>query len=276
MRASDKPLAGKRIVITRAPAQSVELAAALEKLGARVISLPLVAFAPPKDKRPLDSALRSLARFDAILFLSRNAVRYVCERCGELGIKGDILASPNRLIAAVGPATAEEAARKGWRVSFVAENRTGESLAHELGGHLAGRNVLLPRSDRGDERVPSALRDAGANVTEVVAYRTIAPEALDPEIIGSVRRGDVDAIVFASPSACHNFRASVGAEALKQISERVHFAAIGPSTARAIRESGARVDIEVNEAALIGIDAIAEALARFFHTGAPAAPARSA
>jgi uroporphyrinogen-III synthase len=276
MRASDKPLAGKRIVITRAPEQSAELAAAIEDLGAEVIRLPLVAFAPLEDKRPLDNALRNLATFDAILFLSRNAVRYVCEHCGDLGINSEALASANRLIAAVGPATAEEAARKGLRVNFVAKNRTGESLAHELRGQLAGRNVLLPRSDRGDGRVPTVLREVGANVTEVIAYRTVAPETLDARIVNTMRQGGVDAIVFASPSACHNFSALISGETMKQLSERVHFAAIGPATARAIRESGARVDIEVSDATSIGIDAIAEALAHFFQKSATAAPARSA
>jgi uroporphyrinogen-III synthase len=276
MRASHKPLAGKRIVITRAPEQSAELAAALEDMGAEVIRLPLVAFAPLEDKRPLDSALRNLATFDAILFLSRNAVRYVCERCGDLGINSEALTSANRLIAAVGPATAEEAARKGLRVNIVAKNRTGESLVHELRENLAGRNILLPRSDRSDARVRSALREVGANVTEVIAYRTVAPETLDARIVNTMRQGGVDAIVFASPSACHNFSAYIGGDAARQISERVHFAAIGPATARAIRESSARVDIEVSDATSIGIDAIAEALAHFFQKSATAAPARSA
>ncbi len=245
---------------------------ALEKMGAEVISLPVVAFAPPEDWRALDEALRKLEGFDAILFLSRNAVRYIFQRCRQLGIKCEALSSPNRLVAAVGPGTAEEAAKEGLHVDFVAVSRTGESLVGELRGRLKGRNVLLPRSDRGDARVPSALREAGANVTEVIAYRTVAPEQLDPAILARIRSADVDAIVFASPSAFANLSGSIGGDALKTISERVHFAAIGPTTARAIRQSGARVDIEVSDAASIGISAIAGALAQYFqrHTAAAA------
>jgi uroporphyrinogen-III synthase len=276
MATSDRPLAGKRIVVTRAPEQSAELVRALENQGAEVTLLPVVAFAPPEDWRKIDEALRNLKGFDAILFLSRNAVRYVIQRCRELGVKCEALGSPDRLIATVGPATAEEAAKEGLRVNFVAQNRTGESLVRELRDQLAGRSVLLPRSDRGDARVSSALRTAGANVTEVIAYRTVAPEQIDPAILARIRRAEVDAIVFASPSAFRNLSDSIGADAVNGVSERVHFAAIGPTTARAIRESGAHIDIEVNDAASIGISAVAGALAQYFQQRSSAAPVRSA
>jgi uroporphyrinogen-III synthase len=272
----EKPLVGKRIVITRAPEQAAELAEALETLGAEVTSLPVVAFAPPEGWYALDDALRKLNGFDAILFLSRNAVRYVFQRCRQLGIKCEALSSSNRLIAAVGPATAAEAKEKGLGVNFVAENHTGEALVRELRGRLEGRNVLLPRSDRGDARVPSALREAGANVTEVIAYRTVAPEQLDPAILTHIRKADVDAIVFASPSAFVNLSDSIGGDVTRAISERVHFAAIGPTTARAIREAGARVDIEVSDAASIGTSGVADAIARYFQQRNAAAPVRSA
>jgi uroporphyrinogen-III synthase len=272
----DKPLAGKRVVVTRAPEQSSELVRALENQGAEVILLPVVAFAPPEDWGELDEALRNLKGFDAILFLSRNAVRYVFQRCRELGVKCEALGSQDRLIAAVGPATAEEAAKEGLHVNFVAQNRTGESLVRELRDRLAGRSVLLPRSDRGDARVPSALRAAGANVTEVIAYRTVAPEKLDPAVLTNIRRAQVDAIVFASPSAFRNLANAMGGEAMNAISQQVHLAAIGPTTARAIREASARVEIEVSDAASIGISAVADALAQYFQQRSDAAPVRSA
>jgi uroporphyrinogen-III synthase len=244
-------------------------------MGADVTSLPVIAFAPPDDWQALDNALRRLKDFDTILFLSRNAVRYLFQRCRQLGIKCEALGSANRFIAAVGPATAEEVANEGWRVNFVAENHTGEALVRELRDRLEGRNVLLPRSDRGDERVPSALREAGANVTGVIAYRTVVPEQLDPAILSRIRGCEVDAIVFASPSAFANLSDSIGRDAMKALSERVHFAAIGPTTAHAIRNSGARVGAEVSDAAEIGISGVARALADSFQQHGAAAPARS-
>lgn len=256
-------LSGKRIVVTRAADQSRELIPALEAQGAQVLLLPLVAFAPPEDWRLLDEQLQKLDTFDAILFLSRNAVRYLFQRCRQLGIKCEF-APPNApLIATVGRATEEALRREGWSVDYVAEGHTAESLARELTPRLMGKNVLLPRGNRGDDVLPNALRQAGARVTEVVAYRTTAPETVAPEILAAIRSAEVDSVVFASPSAYHNLRDLVSAVDLAEISKRVQFAAVGPTTARAIRESGARIAVEAAEPSAAGI---VRALAGYFES----------
>jgi uroporphyrinogen-III synthase len=252
---ADKPLSGKRIVITRAPEQSQELAQALEHLGAEVICLPTVSFAPPEDWQKLDEQLRLLDFFDAILFLSKNAVRYIFDRCAQLGIKCEMLQSSNRFIGAVGQATARALEEKGLHVNYVAKEGTGEALARELRGSLRGRRVLLPRSDRGDERIPKALREAGAEVTEVIAYHTVPATNLNPEILARVRRAEIDAVIFASPSAFQNFHSAIGGKEVEDLSSRIDFVAIGSTTARSIRESSARVATQAEEASVPGLAA---------------------
>src|SRR5271170_7430849 len=79
-----QPLAGKRIVVTRAPAQAGELTRALEGMGAEVLLLPMVAFAPPEDWNPVDAILRNWERFDWVLFTSQNAVRFLRGRVTQL------------------------------------------------------------------------------------------------------------------------------------------------------------------------------------------------
>jgi uroporphyrinogen-III synthase len=262
----EKPLAGKRVVLTRAPDQARDLALTLERLGAEVVLLPMISLAPPEDWGKLDEQLRQLDSFDAIVFLSRNAVRYLFDRCAQLGIQCELLRSGNRFLGAVGPATARALEEEGVQVSYVAGKGTGEALARELGPTLAGRRVLLPRSDRGDERVPEALRASGARVTEVIAYRTTGPASINPEILARTRRAEVDAIVFASPSAVRTFARAIGESDLPTLSVRVPLLAIGPTTATAIRRLGAQVTIEAEESSVSGI---ASALVQHF-----AAPAR--
>lgn len=261
MEKPEQALAGRAIVVTRAPEQANDLVRTLERTGAEVILLPMVAFAPPIDWVPVDEALRRITGFDAILFTSQNAIRFFAQRCKEAAVMPEALVSINHLIAAVGTATARAAMDEGLRVDYVARNHSGAGLARELRDLLAGRKVLLPRSDLADERMPALLREGGAEVTEVVAYRTVAPETPDAARLARISRGDVDAIIFASPSAYHNLARYVSARDLAKLSARVQFAAIGATTAKAIRESGAEVAIESREASAA---CLARAIARYY------------
>jgi len=228
----------------------------------------MVSFAPPRDGQRLDEQLRQLASFDAILFLSKNAVVYIFDRCTQLGIQCEVLLAGDRFVGAVGPATARALEEKGVHVSYVARKGTGEAFAREVGPSLAGRRVLVPRSDRGDERIPNALRAMGARVTEVIAYRTVDPASVDPELLDRTRRAGVDAIVFASPSAVHSFARVIGESDLPALSARVPFVAIGPTTAAAIRGAGASVRIAAEQSSASGI---AKALVEHFaHRSTPA------
>jgi uroporphyrinogen III methyltransferase/synthase len=264
-------LAGKRVVVTRATEQAHELAHSLEALGAEVVLLPTVSFAAVENPQALDAALRSLAEFDWILFTSQNAVRFFCQRIREMGLQVASLQKPRPMVAAVGPATASAATEEGFRVDTVPENHSGEALAQELWGAIGDRRILLPRSDRADDRLPKALRDAGANVTEIVTYRTAAPDSLDPKILKSIRDAQVDAIVFASPSAFRFLSQCVGAAELAELSTRVQFATIGPTTARALRDEGMRVEIEATQSSAAGLaDSIAKYYQRQHSTARPA------
>ena len=271
MASLDKPLAGKRIVLTRDPEQAREWIHSLEQLGADVLLLPTVAFAPPEDWSQLDEELRRLGGFDALIFFSKNAVRYVLDRCAQLGIKCEMLQANNRVLAAVGPGTAEELSARGLHANFISKGRTGESLAREFGPVLKGRKALVPRSDRGDERVLESLRKAGANVTSVIAYRTTVPESLDSAALARIRQGDADAIVFASPSAFRNLCDALGKSDAAALAARTQFAAIGPTTAAAIRDARLRAEIEASDPSAAGM---VDALVRFFTERATATTVR--
>src|ERR1700739_1702326 len=125
------PLAGKRVVITRAESQSAALAAALTAHGAEAVSVPLIQILPPSDYAPLDSSLRDLANFDWLIFTSQNAVTAVANRLAtsssphlvipsearNLPLSVDHAKLPSVRIAAVGKATAEAAQLAGFDVT---------------------------------------------------------------------------------------------------------------------------------------------------------------
>ncbi len=259
------PLAGKRVVVTRAPEQAQELIRQLEQLGAEVLFLPAVGFANPLDFAPLDGAIAALPQFHWLLFTSQNAVRFFMGRCR---VRGQMPQPGQPMIAAVGPATAAAAKKEGLRVDYVAGRFRGKALAEELGARLAGKRVLLPRSDCASGDLPGALAGQGANVVDVVAYRTVAPHSFDPGVADAIRRGEVDVVTFMSPSAVHHVAEEVGLEVLRRANSRVTLAAIGPVTAGSIRDVGVSADIEAREATAVAlVAAIAEYFAQRLPSG---------
>jgi len=261
-------LAGKRIVITRAALQSEELARELSARGAIPVMLPLVSFAEPDDFVPLDRAIVGMQQFDWLVLTSAQAVRAVVQRAEDLG--QPLLAVGSRLqVACVGPVTAESARKANLPVAYVAVTHNGVALANELGSKLQGAKVMLPRSDRADPDLPEALQRYGAQVTEVIAYRTLRPGETDQGGLKKIAGGQADAVLFFSPSAVQHFAELVGSKQLGQIQDKLAVTAVGPVTANALHKAGV-------ERALVAADtttaSVVDALEKHF-AAAKAAPA---
>jgi len=263
-------LAGKRLVITRAMADCKDLARELSKRRAIPLVFPLVSFAAPEDFAPLDKAIDELAQFDWLVLTSVRAVRAVASRASESGRSLRPAGSTWRA-ACVGPVTAEAAGLAGFPVAHVAETHNGVALAEELGSTITGAKVLLPRSDKANPDLPAALRRNGAEVTEVIAYRTVKPADVDPGALGEVAFGEIHAILFFSPSAVKHFAVVSGTNwrSLRTMQNEVAITAVGPVTAKALREAGIeRVLVSADTTA----GAVVEALEKHF-AAAKAAPA---
>jgi uroporphyrinogen-III synthase len=234
---TESPLAGKIVVVTRAAVQCNELCEELNARGVKVRLLPLISFAPPENYDALDAALNSIEFFDWVLFTSANAAQALERRGEQLG-HGIHAVAKLPPAAAVGPATSEAAEAAGFSVEYVAADRSGAGLAREMGEELRGRKVLLPRSDRANPELPTALRRCGAIVTEVVAYRNLPPSITDREKVHETLEHGVDSILFYSPSAVQNFLELLGRERLESVQGKVLMVAIGHATAAVLRGAG--------------------------------------
>jgi uroporphyrinogen III methyltransferase/synthase len=106
--------------------------------------------------------------------------------------------------------------------------------------------VLLPRAAEGREELHAALAAAGAHVTAVAAYRTVAlpPDRL-AALAARLRAGELTILAFFSPSQVHAVAAALGdpAAAAATLSRARLVAAIGGTTADALRALGVRVDL---------------------------------
>lgn len=157
------PLAGLRVVVTRAETQGGGLVAAFAAAGAEVAPLPLLEIVPSADPRPLERAASELALYDWLVFTSANAADAFLPLAGG--------ALPPRLqVATVGAATA--AAVRAYEIEpALLTSANAAVLAEALAPHVARRRrVLIPQAADAAPTLTEALAQAGAEPVAVVAY----------------------------------------------------------------------------------------------------------
>ena len=267
-----RPLFGRRVLVTRPRDQAPELVDRLTALGAEAILAPMIRILPPDDSGPLQRAAEDPGIFDWIVFTSANAIEAFMQ--AVLDGHRDLRALKGPKLCTVGSGTADRLADHGIKVDVVPEEFRAEAVVEALSryGSLDGARVLLPRSDIGREVIASQLRDAGALVTEVVAYRTVLEDTHregDPDIYGMLLEGRIDVVTFTSASAVRNFVKIYGADPAADLLKRTTVAAIGPVTAEAARQFG--IDVTVQPASYT-IPGLVEAIAGHFAVARNSSP----
>ena len=229
----DKPLAGRRIVVTRPEQQAQTLHRRLTELGAQVIASPAIEITPVENAEPLRRSLRRLDEYRWIVFTSANAVRVFVEALLEEGLSANAAAACR--IAAVGPATEAALLAVGLQADYLPDQYLGEAIARGVDVE-PGERVLLPRAVDGGSELPEILTARGAVVDDIAIYRS-RPVALTAESVQALERG-VDAVIFTSGSTARSFAAALAQTALADLLERCTIVCIGPKTAEAVQQLG--------------------------------------
>jgi uroporphyrinogen-III synthase len=244
------PLAGKRVLVTRAAHQVGKLSEGLRALGATPVEVPVLEIRPSENLKALDEALLSLASYDWLILTSANTVRALVDRALSTG---SALVWPSGLkVAAVGEATASAARAAGLQVAFVPVAYVAESLIDGLKGSSAGEKVLVVRAEVSRDVIPDALRAAGAIVDTVDAYRNVMPEAA-PEQLREALASRLDAATFTSSSSVTHLSAAACAAGLQWPFAGVPAVSIGPITSGTLRELGWEPAIEANPSDIPGL-----------------------
>jgi uroporphyrinogen-III synthase len=240
----------KRILITRSPHQSSDLAERLRASGIEPILIPTIEIVEPTTFAPLDAAISHLNTFHWLLFTSANAVEAFHRRHEALKGKGF---SPSVKVATIGPATTRAAEAAGLPVDLTAPQAVAEALAEALLPHAlqpsgSPTRFLLVRAEQARDHLPDTLRAAGAKVTITPAYRTIIPESSIPAIrdLFSHPENYPSAITFTSSSTAHNLLALLDAAELT-LPPNILRASIGPITSQTLRDLGFPPHIEAGE-----------------------------
>ena len=234
----NRPLFGRRIVVTRSREQADELIDMLEERGAEAIPAPTIRIAPPDDMAPLDRACAEAGTFDWLVFSSANAVDSFMER---LLATGDVRQLNGVRICTSGDSTAARLARYGIRADLTPSEFRAESLVDALksSGELQGKRFLFPRADIARDVLGDELRAAGAEVVDVIAYRTMLGDAErngDHDVYRMLLDRRIDAVTFTSASTVRNFVQILGPEQAADLLRTTVVASIGPVTAEAAKQ----------------------------------------
>ena len=232
------PLFGKRVLVTRPEGQGDEMARLLRDAGAEPLEVPAVQITPAEDPGPLAAAVRALAPYAWVVFTSSNGVRFFFAALAEAGLDARAIGSAK--VAAVGPATRDALAEHGIRADVVPDDHRGEGLAEAILalGPLSGARILLPRAAVAREVLPEKLREAGAHVDIVTAYRTLpAPSERFQALREELAQGRVQVVTFTSSSTVDRLMEGLGPDA-RTLLERTCIAAISPITAATAQKHG--------------------------------------
>lgn len=254
---TNRPLFGKRIIITRTRQQASVLRQLLADQGAAVLEAPTIDLVPPESWDDVDQAITNIRQFDWLVLTSANGVDALAERMDHLRLDARHLAGVK--IAAIGDATTDSLrTRLRLTADLVPTRFVAESLAGELiAGHdVKGKRFLLLRADIARPALPKLLAEAGAHVTELTAYQTRLAPALPPEVLEALREKTADWITFTSASTATNMAELLGSE--RDLIQHVKIASIGPITSEAIRALGWNVALEATQSDIPGlVDALA-------------------
>jgi uroporphyrinogen III methyltransferase/synthase len=244
-----RPLAGRRILITRAAEQAAGLSTLLEAEGAEVVTLSAISIEPAADDAALDEAIRQIERYQWVIFTSANGVRAFVERLHRADL--DWRALKGVRLGAIGPATAEALRASGVHPDFMPDEYVAEAIIAGI-GNVAGQRIMLPRADIAREALAVELRRLGAEVEEIAAYRTVT-RPLDAQTVTTALTTRPDVITFTSSSTVRGFVAALPglhpAEALRGVA----VACIGPITAQTAREAGLTPQIVAKEYTMPGL-----------------------
>jgi uroporphyrinogen III methyltransferase/synthase len=252
-----RPLAGQRIVVTRAREQAGQLSGRLREHGAQVLEVPTIKIEAPSRRQNLVEALLELNSYDWLVFTSPNGVtkffEYFFKRFHDMRDLG------GARIAAVGPATANRLKELHLQVDLMPDEALGSEIAKAFARFESIENlkICLLRAEVANRDLPEALETMGAIVDDVACYHTV-PETDDATgAAASLLERGADWVAFTSGSTVEHFHARFDLPALLKKFSGLKTATIGPETSKALAALGLKPGIEAKAHT---IDGLVEAL----------------
>ncbi len=242
-----KPLFGRRIVVTRRPAQAGSFATRLTQLGADVLEVPTIKITGPQEKMAIVDALLEINSYDWLIFTSANGVTAFFDlffrRFQDLRDLG------GARIAAVGPATAAKLRELHLQVDLMPEEFVGKKIvaAFKKFQDIGNVKMCLLRAEVANKDLPNALMEEGAIVDDVATYRTVAETEDRTGAAARLLQEGADWVTFTSGSTVEHFHTRFDLPKLLIQFPRMKIISIGPETSKAITALGLKPAVEARE-----------------------------
>ncbi len=166
--ARDTPLAGTSVLVTRPLAQAQSLAEGIKAHGGIPIVLPAIDIAAAQDPDTARAVLSDVQQCHALIFVSRNAVRYGAPL---LGTASTAMCE----LFAVGKSTAQAMQEAGLAGATWPCNDYSSSALLELdalqAARIENRRIIVVRGEGGSDTLADGLRKRGALVEYAEVYR---------------------------------------------------------------------------------------------------------
>jgi uroporphyrinogen III methyltransferase/synthase len=244
----NRPLFGRRILVTRSRQQASALSQLLAQHGAEAVELPTIAL-HPTDDGALEQAIASLEAYSWLIFTSVNAVDAFCEAlsCNQQ----DARALQGLKLCAIGPATAADLERHGLKADYIPQEYTTAAIVSGLKERASGEKILLVRAEGVSGEMVTGLAGAGVEADQVAAYRTAAATEGAGRARQLLEKGEIDMVTFTSSSTVRGLAALLDDEL--RLLDRVKVACIGPVTAATAKALGLSVDVMAREHTIPGL-----------------------
>jgi uroporphyrinogen III methyltransferase/synthase len=248
-----RPLFGKRIVVTRTREQASQLSRQLAELGADVLEIPTIKIAPTDQHAELADALLELNSYDWLVFTSPNGVTMFFDAFFKAF--EDLRDIGGVRIAAVGPATAEKLRELHLKVDLMPEEYVTAKIAKALNKFESIENlkILLLRAEVANPDLPKELEALGAIVDDIACYKTVPETADVNEAAARLLETGADWITFTSSSTVDNFHARFDLPVLLTKFPGIQLASIGPETTKSLASLGLKPTIEARPHTIDGI-----------------------
>ncbi|HUO59618.1 MAG TPA: uroporphyrinogen-III synthase [Candidatus Acidoferrales bacterium] len=253
-RKTELPLAGWRILVSRAKTQAGALSDSLRQFGAQVLEIPFIEIRPPRSYKGLDDSVKLIGEYDWLILTSVNGVNAMFERMATLNVPTSELERVK--IVAIGPATRSAIEKHGLKVAVTPKEYVAESIVEALSGKVKGLRVLLCRAKIARDVIPRELRKMGAYLDVVEAYETVIPQASRVKLRAVLRdpKRRPHVITFTSSSTVKNYVGLLGIRSGKsKLVTGVLNASIGPVTSETLRHFELSVDLQATEYTIPGL-----------------------